>query len=34
VDLAIAVSRGLPVIAQDDDFAALDGASGFTALRV
>jgi predicted nucleic acid-binding protein len=31
---AIAVSRGLPVITQDDDFAALDGASGFTAIRV
>lgn len=31
---AIAVSRGLPVITQDDDFAALDGAAGFTAIRV
>lgn len=31
---AIAVSRGLPVVTQDDDFAALDGASGFTAVRV
>ncbi len=31
---AIAVSRGLPVITQDDDFAALDGASGFTAILV
>ncbi|MCX6488358.1 MAG: type II toxin-antitoxin system VapC family toxin [Mycobacterium sp.] len=31
---AIAVSRGLPVITQDDDFAALDGASGFTAIQV
>ncbi|MGV1006643.1 MAG: type II toxin-antitoxin system VapC family toxin [Candidatus Nanopelagicales bacterium] len=31
---AIAVSRGLPVITQDDDFAALEGASGFTAIRV
>jgi len=31
---AIAVSRGLPVITQDDDFAALEGASGFTAVRV
>ena len=31
---AIAVSRGLPVITQDDDFAALDGASGFVAIRV
>jgi predicted nucleic acid-binding protein len=31
---AIAISRGLPVITQDDDFAALDGASGFTAILV
>lgn len=31
---AIAVSRGLPVVTQDDDFAALEGASGFTAIRV
>ena len=31
---AIAVSRWLPVVTQDDDFAALDGASGFTAVRV
>jgi predicted nucleic acid-binding protein len=31
---AIAVSRGLPVITQDDDFAALDGAPGFTAVQV
>ncbi len=31
---SIAVSRGLPVITQDDDFAALEGASGFTAVRV
>ena len=31
---AIAVSRGLPVITQDDDFAALDGASGFTAIQI
>jgi predicted nucleic acid-binding protein len=31
---AIAVSRGLPVITQDDDFAALDGASGFTVILV
>ena len=31
---AIAVSRRLPVITQDDDFEALDGASGFTAIRV
>ena len=31
---AIAVSRGLPVVTQDDDFEAPDGASGFTAIRV
>jgi predicted nucleic acid-binding protein len=31
---AIAVARGLPVITQDDDFAALDGASGFRVIRV
>ena len=31
---AIAVSRGLPVITQDDDFAALEGAPGFTAIPV
>ena len=31
---AIVVSRGPPVITQDDDFAALDGASGFTAILV
>lgn len=31
---AIAVSRGLPVITQDDDFEALDGAIGFTAIQV
>ena len=31
---AIAVSRGLPVITQDDDFAALDGALGFTAIQL
>jgi predicted nucleic acid-binding protein len=31
---AIAVSRGLPVVTQDDDFAALDGASGFAEVRV
>lgn len=31
---AIAVSRGLPVITQDDDFAALDGASGFAVILV
>jgi hypothetical protein len=31
---AIAASRGLPVITQDDDFAALDGASGVRVIRV
>jgi predicted nucleic acid-binding protein len=31
---AIAVSRGLPVITQDDDFAALEGAAGFAVIRV
>lgn len=31
---AIAASRGQPVITQDDDFAALDGASGFRVIRV
>lgn len=31
---AIAVSRGLPVVTQDDDFTALDGASGFVAIHV
>ena len=31
---AIAVARELPVITQDDDFAALDGALGFTAIQV
>ena len=31
---AIAVSRELPVITQDDDFTALGGASGFVAIRV
>lgn len=31
---SIAVSRGLPVVTRDDDFAALDGAAGFTAIRV
>lgn len=31
---AIAVSRGLPVITQDDDFEALYGAIGFTAIQV
>ena len=31
---AIAVSRGLPVITQDDAFTALDGVSGFRVIRV
>ena len=31
---AVAVSRGLPVVTQDNDFAALDGATGFTSIRV
>lgn len=31
---AIAVSRGLPVVTQDDDFTALEGAAGFMAIRV
>lgn len=31
---AIAVSRGLPVITQYDDFAALEGAAGFTLIGV
>lgn len=31
---AIAASRSLPVITQDDDFAALDGASGLTIIKV
>lgn len=31
---AIAASRGLPVITQDDDFAALQGATGFRVIRV
>jgi len=31
---AIAVSGGLTVITQDDDFAALEGAPGFSAIRV
>lgn len=31
---AVAVSRGLPVVTQDDDFAALEGAAGFTLIRV
>ncbi len=31
---AIAASRGLPVVTQDDDFAALEGASNVTIIRV
>lgn len=31
---AIAASRGLPVVAQDDDFAALDGAPNVTIIHV
>lgn len=31
---AVAVSRGLPVVTQDDNFAALDGATGFSQIRV
>lgn len=31
---ASAASRGLPVITQDDDFAALDGFHGFEIVRV
>ena len=31
---AIAASRTLPVITQDDDFAALDGAAGLTVIKV
>ena len=31
---AIAVSRGLRVVTQDDDFTALEGAAGFIAIRV
>ena len=31
---AIAASRGLPVVTQDDDFAALDGAASVTIIRV
>ena len=30
---AIAFARGLPVITGDDDFAALEGASGFAVIR-
>ncbi len=31
---AIAASRGLPVVTQDEDFAALDGAVNLTIIRV
>lgn len=31
---AIAVAHGLPVVTQDDDFAALEGVSGFAVIRV
>ena len=31
---AIAASRSLPVVTQDDDLAALDGAAGVTIIRV
>lgn len=31
---AIAASRGLPVVTQDDDFAALEGAPNVTIIRV
>ena len=31
---AIAASRGLPVVTQDDDFAALEGAANLTIIRV
>lgn len=31
---AIAASRALPVVTQDDDFAALDGACGLTIIKV
>jgi predicted nucleic acid-binding protein len=31
---AIAASRGLPVVTQDDDFDPLDGVAGLTILRV
>jgi predicted nucleic acid-binding protein len=30
---AIAASRGLPVVTQDEDFAALDGAANLTIIR-
>lgn len=31
---AVAASRALPVITQDDDFAALDGAASVEIIRV
>jgi predicted nucleic acid-binding protein len=31
---AVAASRGLPVVTQDEDFAALDGAANLTIIRV
>ncbi len=31
---ATAASRGLPVITQDDDFAAVDGMAGLVIVRV
>ncbi len=31
---AIAASRGLPVVTQDDDFAVLDGVAGVDVIRV
>jgi predicted nucleic acid-binding protein len=31
---AIAASRALPIVTQDDDFAALDGAANLTIIRV
>ncbi len=31
---AIAASRALPVVTQDNDFAALDGAANLTIIRV
>ena len=34
ISAAIAASRALPVVTQDDDFAALDGAANLTIIRV
>lgn len=31
---AVAISRGLPVVTQDDDFDALEGVAGLTVVRV